>query len=217
MYQQHANPMHGHPAASTPTRRPSLSVAMRKHSRRAGFLTHALSGLGWGLTTPVVWIISIVFIFITVFGAAPSGVSDGSTLGDLQDEIIGNIADAPEFATYIAVVVIACAVLAIASLIVGLVSFRRWGFGRAFGIIAIPACILHIVVFPVAVLVGLLVTQFTMAVTGAGSPFASELPVSLVVLTVIAGVFLALINGLVGMLLTWLFAHAFRPREPLTD
>ena len=212
MCQQQANPMQGTPAAG---RRPSLSVAMRKHSRRAGFLTHALSGLGWGLTTPVVWMISIVFIFMSLFGAAPADDGDGSTVGDIRDEITGDIASAPEFATYFTVVLIACALLAIASLVVGMVSFRRWGFGRAFGITALSATILHVVLFPLALVAGSLLTAITMGVTGADSPFSGGLPVSLIVITVISGVVLALINGLVGMLVTWLFAHAFRPKRQL--
>lgn len=214
MYQQHPNPMHGQPNMA-PTGRPSLGVAGKKHARRAGFITHALSGLGWGLTIPVVWMISFVYVFMSLFGFMPIDDPDNSTLGDVRNEIAGDVANAPGFLTYFIVVLIACGVLAIASLIVGLIAFRRWGTGRAFGITAISAVILHIVVFPIFLGIGSVMTAFMMAFTGTDSPFADELPVSLVIITVVSGVLFAAISGFAGMLVSWLFAHAFRPKQQL--
>lgn len=215
MYQQQANPMQGQQAPVPSTRRPSLGDAGKRHSRRVGFWTHAISGLGWGLTTPVVWMISFTYIFMSIFGGFPLNDDDTSSLGAVRDEIAADFMNAPGFSTYFFAILLACAMFAIVSLVVGLIGFRRWGMGRAFGITALSAGILHIVIFPIFLMIGSVITGFVLAFNQVDSPFTSDLPVELVVITGIVGVLFALINGLLGMLLSWLFAHAFRPQRQL--
>jgi len=196
------------------TARPPLGREGARYARRAGFWVHAIAGLGWGLTAPLAWMLGFVSIFFVVFGAMPADDS-GQTLADVGVEMMDEIGSAPGFAVYLWSVWIACAMFAVVSLIAGFIAFRRWGGGRAFWITVLSGMIPHILIFPVVMGIGTFVTALVMSFSGAESPLTGELPVSLLVITAVFAVLNAVVHGLLGMLCSWLFANAMRPRTQL--
>ncbi|MGO1940405.1 MAG: hypothetical protein ACTH1N_10670 [Agrococcus casei] len=194
--------------------RPPLGREGTRYARRAGFWVHAISGFGWGLTAPLAWMLGIISLFFLVFGAMPAD-ADGQTLQDVSAEMMGDIGSAPGFSLYLWSVAIACAVFAVVSLIAGIAAFRHWGGGRAFWITVLSGLIPHILIFPVVMGIGTFVTALFMSMTDAPSPLTGELPVSVLVITAVFGVINAVVHGLLGMLCSWLFANAMRPREQL--
>lgn len=191
--------------------RPSLGLEGAKYARRHGVWLHALAGFGWGVTAPLLWILlflGAVMWFFDVVGITPN--PEESFL-DLRSEMVTDLEATGHMVPYLWTSGLVCVAAVALSFIWGLIVFRRWG-GKALWVTVLSGVSTHIAVFPFAIGAGTLMLMLTSM--SLGWPTNDPFPLTpLLVVTAIIAVTTALVNGAVGMLFTWLFAHAFRPKE----